>query len=180
MQMDEGLDTGDILKQYEIPIALDETGGSLFEKLAVLGKEAIIDTLNDLERGLLHPKKQEKSPTGYAVMLNKKMGNIDFTKSPQEIEYLVRGLNPWPSAYSYLGNKTLKIWKAKPYSTEDISYTPSDFGKILLRNQQMFVICGGGLLEILELQLEGKKRMDTAAFLRGVTFNEGYLRSEKC
>lgn len=108
------------------------------------------------------------------------MGNIDFTKSPQEIEYLVRGLNPWPSAYSYLGNKTLKIWKAKPYSTEDISYTPSDFGKILLRNQQMFVICGGGLLEILELQLEGKKRMDTAAFLRGVTLNEDYLRSEKC
>ena len=180
MQMDEGLDTGDILKQYEIPITLDETGGSLFEKLAVLGKEAIIDTLNDLERGLLHPKKQEKSPTGYAVMLNKTMGNIDFTKSPQEIEYLVRGLNPWPSAYSYLGNKTLKIWKAKPYSTEDISYTPSDFGKILLRNQQMFVICGGGLLEILELQLEGKKRMDTAAFLRGVTLNEDYLRSEKC
>ena len=131
MLMDEGLDTGDILKQYELPIADNETGGSLFEKLALLGGEAIVDTIDNFNN--ITPKKQGESTTGYAKMISKSMGDIDFNKSAIEIERLIRGMNPWPSAYTKYMGKVLKIWEAKV--AENISESPNiklneKYGKI--------------------------------------------------
>ncbi|MDO4788744.1 MAG: methionyl-tRNA formyltransferase [Johnsonella sp.] len=169
MLMDEGLDTGDILKQYEIEIAQDETGGTLFEKLAKLGGEAITDTLRDLEAGRILPRRQGEASTEYAKTLNKEMGQIDFSKSAAETERWIRGLNPWPCAYSFLKGRLLKIWRAAPVSGNLSPDTPKELscGSLIAEGGRLYVVCGKGWLEILELQLEGKKRMDAASFLRG-------------
>ena len=110
MQMDEGLDTGDMLAKAIVPLDGKETGGSLFDKLSEAGGRLCVETLAKLEKGEITPEKQGESPTAYASMLDKKMGNIDWNKSAVVIERLVRGLNPWPSAYTHLDGKTLKIW----------------------------------------------------------------------
>lgn len=154
MLMDEGLDTGDILKQYRVELSSDETGGSLFDKLAVLGGEAIIDTLKDLEAGKINPVKQGDTDTAYARMLTKADGKIDWSKSAAEIERLIRGLNPWPSAYTDMNGKTLKIWKAR------VSATGDDTNPLCFST-------GDGYLIADEVQLEGKKRMDAKTFLLG-------------
>lgn len=125
MLMDEGLDTGDILKQYEVEISENETGGSLFDRLAILGSEAIIDTIESLDT--IIPKKQGDTHTCYAGMLTKQMGNIDFSVDMQSIERLVRGLNPWPSAYSCIRGKNIKIWRARPGYNTDIEYSMAVF-----------------------------------------------------
>ena len=154
MLMDEGLDTGDILKQYRITLDDEETGDSLFDKLAVLGGEAIIDTLNELSAGTIVPVKQGETDTDYARMLTKADGNIDFTKTAVEIERMVRGLNPWPSAYTYFNGKTLKIWKAR-------------VSEICDNDNPLCFKTGDGYLYATEVQLEGKKRMDADTFLLG-------------
>lgn len=170
MLMDEGLDTGDILKRYEIDIAEDETGGSLFEKLSVLGGKAITDTISELESGTLRPRKQGEASTDYASALHKEMGDIDFSKPADYIERLIRGLNPWPGAYSDKEGKLLKIWGAKLLDIEEsgaVKYQEGDYGRMIRDKWRLFVVCGGGLLEITQLQPEGKKRMDASVFLRG-------------
>ena len=113
MQMDEGLDTGDMLLKKVIPLEKEETGGSLFDKLSVAGAELLLETLDALEKGMVTPEKQSKeSPTAYAKMLTKDMGAIDWKKDAVSVERLIRGLNPWPSAYTHIHGKTLKIWRA--------------------------------------------------------------------
>ena len=154
MLMDEGLDTGDILKQYKLKLSEGETGGSLFDKLAVLGGESLIDTLKELEAGSITPVKQGDTDTEYARMLTKEDGNIDWSRTAAEIERLVRGLNPWPSAYTKLNDKTLKIWKAR------VSDTGDDGNPLCFKT-------GEGYLIAEEVQLEGKKRMDAKTFLLG-------------
>lgn len=109
MQMDEGLDTGDMLLKTEVPVAPDETGESLHDKLAKEGAELAVKTLKALEEGTLCPVKQGESPTPYAKMLDKKMGSIDWSRPAVEIERLVRGLNSWPSAYTCWNKKVVKI-----------------------------------------------------------------------
>ena len=109
MQMDAGLDTGDMLLKKVVPLSLDETGGSLFDKLSAAGADLLLLTLEKLEKGELIPEKQGESPTEYAKMLTKEMGNIDWTRDAVSIERWIRGLNPWPSAYTGLEGKTLKI-----------------------------------------------------------------------
>ena len=111
--MDEGIDTGDILLKKTIKIDTDETSGSLFDKLMALGAETILETLDELEKGSLTPIKQGESPTAYAKMLTKAMGLIDFTRPAKELDCFVRGMNPWPSAYTLLSGKTLKLWKVR-------------------------------------------------------------------
>lgn len=154
MLMDEGLDTGDILKQYKCEVASDETGGSLFDKLASMGGEAIVDTINGMLDGSITPKKQGDTDTQYARMLTKEDGNIDFNRSAIEIERLVRGLNPWPSAYTKLNDKTLKIWKASVKDSVE-------------ENNPLCFKTSDGYLYAEEVQLEGKKRMDAKTFLLG-------------
>lgn len=170
MQMDEGLDTGDMLLKAVVPLEKEETGGSLFDKLSSTGAGLLLETLAGLEKGTILPEKQEESPTAYAKMLKKEMGLIDWTKSAEELERLVRGLNPWPSAYSHLNGKTLKIWQAEVEEWD----SENEPGTVVCVSKDGFgVQTGKGILKIRELQLEGKKRMDAGAFLRGYQMEEG-------
>ncbi len=177
MQMAAGMDTGDILLQREIPISEDETGGGLFDKLAALGGELIVEALPKIEKGELTPVPQDEERATKCGKLSKDMGRIDFEWDAEEIRNLVRGLNPWPSAFTYLGGKMLKIWQAKTLSEidfkrlcqdHDFSEKESQPGMIVLLTKDSFVVsCGSDYLQILEVQLEGKKRMDVKSFLLG-------------
>ena len=171
MQMDEGIDTGDMIEKVVVPIAEDETGGSLFDKLSQAGAKLCVKVLQDLEDGkAVREKQPEESTTPYARMINKKMGAIDWEKPEKEIEQLIRGLNPWPSAYTRLQGKTLKIWKAEVL-LEHSQEAPGQITEVT--KDSIVVQTGQGRLKILELQLEGKKRMDAASFLRGYALKEG-------
>lgn len=175
MQMDVGLDTGDMLLTSVVPIEKTETGESLHDKLAEAGAKLCVETLKALEDGTVTPEKQGEMTTEYARMLDKKMGNIDWTKSAAEIERLIRGLNSWPSAYSHLDGKVLKIWQADVMD-ETTDSTP---GTIVAVNKNDFAVqTGEGLLLIKEVQLPGKKRMDAGAFLRGYQLKEGTILRE--
>ena len=169
MMMDVGLDTGDMLEQKAIPLDEKETGGSLFDKLSALGGSMILSTLKGLENGTITRTPQGESGTSYAKMLTKEMGHIDWTKDAVSIERLVRGLNPWPSAYTSYAGKTMKIWAA------EVADLPGERapGKIHVTKDRLFVETGEGVLDVKELQLEGKKRMDTASFLRGFQMEDG-------
>ncbi len=170
MQMDEGLDTGDMLLKTEVPITEEETGESLHDKLAKAGAALCVETLAKLQEGSIIPEKQGESPTAYAKMLDKKLGNIDWTKSAVEIERLVRGLNSWPSAYTYWNKKVVKIWKA---SVTDENSNEQVGTVVKVEKDGFYVQTGNGLLKVLELQIPGKKRMDAGAFLRGYTIEPG-------
>ena len=179
MLMDEGLDTGDILKQYEIIIDKKETGGSLFERLAILGGEAIVDTIKNFDN--IKPIPQGETTTEYAKMISKSMGEIDFNKSAVQIERLIRGMNPWPSAYTKYQGKVLKIWDAA--LADDISEIQNinlneNYGKIYSFNSRIFIVCNQSVLEVLSLQLEGKKRMSAKDFLMGKEIEQGYKLGE--
>lgn len=171
MQMDEGLDTGDMLLKAAVPLEPKETGGSLFEKLSALGASLCVEALTKLEEGSLTLQKQGDSPTAYAKQLTKEMGELDWTRPAAELERLIRGLNPWPSAYTRLTGKLLKIWDGDVCEEEQ---TQRACGEIVrVSKDAIYVACGQGVLKINELQLQGKKRMDTAAFLRGYDIKEG-------
>ena len=179
MQMDVGLDTGDMLLKAEVPLAEDETGGSLHDKLSVLGGDLLIETLRGLEAGTIQPEKQDDSQTGeYARMLDKALGKIDFSMTAEEIERLIRGLNPWPSAYTSYHGKTMKLWKAR--AVLDAAAGNAVPGEILAVDKMGFTVqTGGGALQILELQMEGKKRMDAGAFLRGCQMTVGEILGQE-
>lgn len=170
MFMAEGLDTGDMLLKTIVPIEKEETGGSLHDKLSVIGGDLILETLEQLENGTAIRIKQDDKLSNYVGTLNKSLGNIDFSKPAKEIERLIRGLNPWPSAYTFLNGKMLKIWKASVIEKE---YTSQTGVVVEVTKDEVIVKTGEGALAFKELQLEGKKRMTTDAFLRGYTIVEG-------
>lgn len=174
MRMDAGLDTGGMILKERIPLEEKETGGSLFDKLSEAGAQLLLKTLRALEDGTATYEKQpEESPTAYAGMLTKQMGLIDWTKPAKEIECLIRGLNPWPSAYTTYHGKTLKIWAAD-VGTDAVSGETIIPGTILeVTKKTLKIQTGEGVLSIKELQLEGKKRMEVDAFLRGFAVNTG-------
>lgn len=171
MQMDEGLDTGDMLEKTEIILDEKETGGSLHDKLAEAGAKLCVHTLDKLVQGDLTPQKQGESPTEYARMLDKKLGDINWEQSAVEIERLIRGLNPWPSAYTDWNGKTMKIWEADAVpggNTEKAPGTITDVTK-----DDFAVQTGDGQLRVRALQIPGKKRMEADAFLRGYQVKVG-------
>ena len=172
MQMNEGLDTGDMLLKVEIPIEEKETGGSLHDKLAEAGAKLCIETLKALEEGTVTPIPQGDSPTSYAKMLDKQLGNIDWSKKAVEIERLIRGLTPWPSAYTNWQDKVMKIWDAS-VSKESHSAVPGTIVKV--EKEAFYVQTGEGLLAVKELQIPGKKRMDAGAFMRGYEIKESEM-----
>ena len=175
MLMDVGLDTGDMLAKAIVPLDEKETGGSLFDKLSEAGGRLCVETLAKLEKGEITPEKQGESPTAYASMLDKKMGNIDWNKSAVVIERLVRGLNPWPSAYTHLDGKTLKIWACDVLPQ---SASKGESGEILeVTKDAIHVQTGDGILVLREIQLAGKARMDAGAFLRGYKVVPGTVLS---
>ena len=185
MQMNEGLDTGDILMQESIPLSANETAGSLYDKLSSMGGPLLLKALDAIEAGTVTPVPQGDSGTHYAKMLRKEMGNIDWTKSAEEIGRLVRGLNPWPSAYTHWNGKMLKIWMAEPVTQEELSALGCDEKNgmdlkkaqpgtvMIVTKDTLMVQTGDGLLALTELQMEGKKRMPVQAFLMGCRLQTG-------
>lgn len=173
MKMDEGLDTGDMLEKVEVELNEKETGGSLHDKLADIGAKLLVHTLGELEKGTLNPEKQGESPTAYARMLDKKLGKIDWSKPAFEIERLIRGLNPWPSAYTDWNGKTMKIWEADVISQEEGAEKKEPGTIVQVTRKAFYVQTGDGLLQISALQIPGKKRMETDAFLRGYQVKTG-------
>ena len=176
MQMGTGLDTGDMISRIVVPLAKDETGGSLFDKLAEAGAELLIQTLPTIFDGTaVYEKQPEESPTPYAAMISKKMGLLDFSKSARELERLVRGLNPWPSAFTFINGKTLKVWRSSVEQAE-VKEIP---GTVVSTDKDgIHVACGQDVLVLHEVQLEGKKRMEADAFLRGCQLKPGDMFSD--
>ena len=170
MQMDAGVDTGDMLYKKVVAIADDDTFETLHDKLMVAGGEAIVEALALLARGELVPEKQDDSLSCYAPLIEKRMGHLDFTKDFQVLDRLIRGLTPWPSAYTSYHGKQLKIWKASPVEMT----SEKECGTILqVDKDAILVACKGGALRVTELQLEGKKKMCTHDFLLGVKMQAG-------
>lgn len=184
MQMDVGLDTGDMLLKVEVPVDKKETYGSLHDKMAAAGAKLCVETLEGLEQKTIVPEKQGEMTTEYAKMIHKSMGNIDWTQDAVVIERLIRGLNPWPSAYTSWNQKNMKIWDAQVLGQEQIEMNvtepmrTAEVGTIIAVDKESFVVkTGNGALKILEVQIPGKKRMDAGAFLRGYQVKIGEVLS---
>lgn len=170
MRMDEGLDTGDMIMKTEVTLDPKETGGSLFDRLAEEGAKLCVETVAAIEAGTATYTPQDHEAATLTRMIKKQLGDIDWTKSAREIECLIRGLNPWPSAYTKLGGKTLKIWDAEVVEV-DAQAQPGVITKV--GKKEVYVQTGDGQLSLKEVQLEGKKRMEIDAFLRGCQVSEG-------
>ena len=170
MFMNEGLDTGDMLEKEVVPLDPKETGGSLHDKLSAVGGRLILSTLKGLEDGTLKGTPQTDEGSCYAKMLKKSLGDIDWTMDGAAIERLIRGLNPWPSAYTSLHGKTLKIWDAD-VTDREYGVEPGTVAEV--SKDQLIIQTGKGSLSVRSLQLEGKKRMDIQDFLRGYSLEKG-------
>ena len=174
MQMDKGLDTGDMLLKRSVELSPKETGDSLHDKLMHLGAELIVEALSKLEKGELVPEKQKDELSSYAKKLTKAMGQIDWSKDAVSLERWIRGLNSWPSAYTFFGGKTLKIWEAQV--AEENGAQKAEPGQVVSVSREGFTVaCGQGALQILSLQLEGKKRVLTREFLLGYQVEPGMI-----
>ncbi len=191
MQMAAGMDTGDILTQRTIPIAEDETGGGLFDKLSALGAELIVETLPKLERGEITPVPQDEDRATKCGKLSKDMGRIHWSDDADKLRNLVRGLNPWPSAYTSLNKKSFKIWRAKALMELEFRQMAKELGDgkdgirakalddkaygtvMAVLRDSLVVLTGDGYLQLFEVQLEGKKRMPVKDFLMGYKLEVG-------
>lgn len=170
MQMDVGLDTGDMLIKKAIVIDENITAEELFDKLSQMGAEVLTETIEALKNGELRPEKQNNDLSNYAPIITKELCPIDFTKSAAEVHNKVRGLYSWPIATAVINGKKFKIHKSK-ILPENFSGIP---GEIVDNNNRLVIMCGDGIcVEILEIQAEGKKKMDTQSFLRGQRIEKG-------
>ena len=175
MQMDVGLDTGDMLIKKSIKITDEMNAGNLHDALSVMGAEVLLETIEQLKDGKLNPIKQDDSSSNYAPMLTKELCPIDFSKSSSEVHNQIRGLSPWPVSTTKINNKTYKIHKSQKI-TEIFSGNP---GEIVDNNNRLVCMCGdGNCIEILEIQAEGKRKTDTASFLRGHKIALGTILGE--
>ena len=168
MQTEVGVDTGDILMQKELDILPEETAGELFERLSLLGAEIITEALDNIESGNITRTHQNEALATHVKMLSKKDGEIDFSKPAIDIKNLVRGLNPWPIAYTYFGDKTLKVYKA------EVSPLKGKVGEVLSLDNGITIGAGENSITLLEVQLEGSKKMPVKDFLLGHKINVGY------
>lgn len=174
MMMDVGLDTGDMLEKAVVTLDADETGGSLFDKLSHEGGKLILSTLDKLSKGTAVRTKQPEEGSTYARMLDKSLGSIDWKMDADAIERLIRGLNPWPSAYTHYEGNTMKLWAAGVREV-DVSLHAAP-GEIIEIGKDFFLVqTGNGGLAVKELQLAGKKRMDAGSFLRGYALTKGSI-----
>ena len=166
MLMDVGLDTGDILIKAETEIGENETAGELFDRLAVLGGELIIETLDKLKKGEITPQKQDESLATHTSKISKELCPIDFNKSAFEVHNKVRGLNPWPVAVTEIAGKTVKVYSSRVSDMSGAAGT-------ILSLKPFVVACGDKSVELIEIQPQGKKRMTAQAFLAGHKLNIG-------
>lgn len=174
MQMDAGLDTGDMLLRYETEIGARETAGELYERLAAAGAELLSDTLRRLEKGDIVPERQDDAASCYASMLDKKLAQVDWRRTAREIDCLVRGLNPWPVALTTLHGERMKLYAAEPVQG---SGAP---GTVLVSDPKggLVVACGDGALRLTEIQVVGGKRMQAGDYLRGHAVPAGTVLGE--
>jgi methionyl-tRNA formyltransferase len=169
MRIDQGLDTGDILLQRPLAIEPDQTAEQLFPLLANSGAGLMLETLAGLETGAIRPIPQEDAAASLAPILQREDALVDFARSATGIYNRWRGFQPWPGAYTYFRGKKLTLHRLRPYATTAVSTTP---GELAVERDRLFVSAGAGTqLELLEVQLEGKKRMPVADFLRGAALH---------
>ena len=176
MHMAETMDTGDIIMTKEVVLAKDETAGTLHDKLAEIGGPLLIEAMDALETGRAPRIRQNEEEATYVKMLDKTMGNLDFLKPAVQLERWIRGLNPWPTAYTKLDGKLLKLWRAEVISAEEAGKSIKGFeaGTVITVSKDSFdVLTGDGVLRIKELQLEGKRKMTAEEFLRGFALEVG-------
>ena len=171
MQMNEGLDTGDMLTKAVVPILDTDTGDSLHDKLMAAGAELIVKTLPQIEAGTLIPQKQDDAASCYAKRLQKSQGRLDFTKEAVVLERLIRGLNSWPGSYTQFRNKNLKIWEASVKEEMQKKAAPGTI--VNVTKDEIWVQTGNGILAVTALQPEGKRRMETKEFLLGYPIKTG-------
>ena len=166
MKIDAGLDTGDTLLAQEMEIRSDDTTETLGERLSLVGAELVAQTLERLDRDAIKPQPQDYSQATLAPILKKEDGLINWLLSAEEIERRVRGLSPWPGTYSTFRGKVLQVWKAAVVSTPQSALEP---GTLLGAGGKPLVCCGdGSVLELIEVQLEGRRRMPGRDFLNGI------------
>jgi methionyl-tRNA formyltransferase len=174
MQMDEGLDTGDILLAEKLPISPDDTAGSLFMKLAELGGIALQKALAHLRANKLTPIKQDDSLATHAPLLKKEDGLVNWSKSAEQISCLIRGLDPWPTTYTTLSGKRFRLFSPMAINQSDYQFPISEPGMVCQADHNGLVIStGSGYLLIREVQPEGSRRMDVDAYLRGHPIEPG-------
>ena len=181
MQMDRGIDTGDMLLKTEVVIDPRETGDSLHDKLAQAGAGLIVEALAKIESGDVTPVKQNDEESSHVGMLQKSMGKIDWQQSAQSLDRLIRGLISWPGAFTVRHGKTLKIWEEEvamqeelPESSAEIRPDHAEPGTVILVERDAFYVqTGGGVLKILAVQPEGKKRMAVRDYLLGYQMKAG-------
>jgi methionyl-tRNA formyltransferase len=170
MRIDAGLDTGDILMQREIPIDLKDTAETLGPKLASIGADLMMETLRGLENGQVHPTPQDDSQATLAPILKKEDGRMDFVRTANDLFNRLRGFQPWPGAFTIFNGKTLQVRRAQPLK-HAVKLTP---GEIAVEGMRLFVGCGRNededtdtALELIEIQIEGKRRMSAQEFING-------------
>ena len=205
MQMEKGLDTGDMLFRTEVDIAPRETADTLHDKLAAAGAKLIVEAIPKIEAGEIRPEKQRDEDSSYAKMLTKAMGRIDWSLQADQLDCLIRGLISWPGASTVFRGKTLKIWEEEPISetqaqeesqrsvdrdgeptagreSQPVTEKDAQPGTIVRVDRDAFYVqTGRGLLKILEVQPEGKKRMAVKDFLLGypVKAGEAFTSADK-
>lgn len=174
MLMDKGLDTGEMLFSEKIPILPDDTAGTLHDKLSVLSGEVLVKTINALESGSIRPMPQNHAEATYAPMLKKSDGRIDWTKPAAEIERFIRGMTPWPGAYTFMGGKRMRLFKSRVAGMTENRPAGSVIRSF---DDELRVACGKDALCILEIQPDSGKRMDIAQFLKGQQIPPGTVFS---
>lgn len=176
MHMAEEMDTGDIIMTEEVVLAADETAGTLHDKLAEIGGPLLITAMDALETGRAPRLRQNEEEATHVKMLDKTMGNLNFSQPAVQLERFIRGLNPWPTAYTKLDGKMLKLWRAAVVPTEEAGKVAKNFepGTIVAVEKESFdILTGDGILRVQELQLEGKRKMTAEEFLRGFKLEVG-------
>ncbi|HLI30802.1 MAG TPA: methionyl-tRNA formyltransferase [Terriglobia bacterium] len=168
MQIDAGLDTGGILLQRETEIRDEDTTETLLERLSKMGAGLMVETLHKLDRDEIHPLPQDERLASYAPMLKKEDGRIDWSLRAEEIGRRVRGLRPWPVAYTAFRGRMLRLWAARPADQQAGPFLEP--GALTIDQGKLITCCGSGTrLELIELQLEGRRRISARDFLNGVS-----------
>ena len=168
MYMDVGLDTGDMILKSEIPLDDEITAGELHDKMMIDGANVLKETIDLIAQGKAPREKQNEDETCYSPIMDKTLGNIDWNKSAKDIHNLVRGVNPWPSAYTTYENQTMKIWKTKVVN-KNSDKTPGTILKV--DKDGIEVNTGNGVIQISEIQMSGKKRMVVSEYIKGNTIS---------
>lgn len=165
MKIDAGLDTGDMLRTWETAIGPEEAAPELGARLAAAGADLLVETLRDLDSVV--PQPQDHAQATWAPVIKKEDGRIDWSRFAQETLNRMRGFTPWPGCYGFLRGQRIHVWRAR---VSDRVLAP---GELLAEQRRLFAGCGQGSLELLEVQMEGRKRMDAAAFLNGLSLQPG-------